>query len=341
MSSDKPKPDRQRLSAPTSADYVFERFLTTPQNAKRMLEQQGVAIVDLGFSETELEAIRTGFWDFVENATADFEVPIKRDQEDTWRSFYDLWPTHGMLIQQWGIGHAQFIWNVRQNPKVASVFATIWNVPVDELLVSFDGASFGFPHEVTNRGMFRNNLWFHVDQRYSDSSFQCVQGWVTADEVRPLDATLAVVPGSHLFHEAFAKVHKKQDHKKDWYKLTGTELKWYMQYGKRVCIKCPPGHLVLWDSRTLHAGQEAVKGRPQRNFRRVVYTCYTPRSKATAHNLKRKRQALENLRTTSHWPHAPKLFPKKPRTYGKEIKPIREVSKAPILSDLGKRLAGK
>ena len=31
-----------------------------------------------------------------------------------------------MLIQQHSIGHSQFIWDVRQNEKIADVFAKIW-----------------------------------------------------------------------------------------------------------------------------------------------------------------------------------------------------------------------
>jgi hypothetical protein len=29
---------------------------------------------------------------------------------------------------------------------------------------------------------------------------------------------------------------------------------------------------------------------------------------------------------TSHWPHKPKLFPKIPQTYGKEIKKIADIT---------------
>jgi len=60
---------------------------------------------------------------------------------------------------------------------------------------------------------------------------------------------------------------------------------------------------------------------------------------ATEANLKKKRKAFEEERTTNHWPHLPKLFGKKPRTYGKEILHIQSVSK-PTVNELGKRLAG-
>ena len=52
-----------------------------------------------------------------------------------------------------------------------------------------------------------------------------------------------------------------------------------------------------------------------------------------------KINAFEKLRTTSHWPHKPKLFPLKPRTYGQEIAPISNI-KPPKINDLGKKLIG-
>jgi hypothetical protein len=47
-----------------------------------------------------------------------------------------------MLLQQWGVGHAQALWDLRQNPKIIDIFSKLWGVPAKELLVSFDGASF-------------------------------------------------------------------------------------------------------------------------------------------------------------------------------------------------------
>ena len=41
-----------------------------------------------------------------------------------------------MLLQNWKIGHSQFVWDIRQNKKVAKVFSKIWNVPSKDLLVS-------------------------------------------------------------------------------------------------------------------------------------------------------------------------------------------------------------
>ena len=63
---------------------------------------------------------------------------------------------HSMLFQHWNIGHAQVVWDLRQKRKIAQIFSTLWNVPIEELLVSFDGLSFHPPPEETKRGKFQN-----------------------------------------------------------------------------------------------------------------------------------------------------------------------------------------
>ena len=99
---------------------------------------------------------------------------IDRHDNSTWKHYYDLLPNHSMLLQHWKIGHWQSIWDIRQNPKVCDVFSKIWDVPKEELLVSFDGASFHIPPEITNRGHFRGKTWFHTDQRYSFNDLDCL-----------------------------------------------------------------------------------------------------------------------------------------------------------------------
>jgi ectoine hydroxylase-related dioxygenase (phytanoyl-CoA dioxygenase family) len=49
--------------------------------------------------------------------------------------------------------------------------------------------------------------------------------------------------------------------KNDWYKLNKEEEKFFLEKGCKIKkIMCPKGSLVLWDSRTIHCGVEALKG---------------------------------------------------------------------------------
>jgi hypothetical protein len=250
-----------------------------------------------------------------------------------------------MLIQHWGVGHSQFNWDMRQNPNVANVFATLWNVNMNDLLTSFDGASFGMPFEYTDRGKFRGNYWYHVDQRLNESSFKCVQSWITPLDVNVGDATLTVIEGSHRYHQEFAQRFSKtiddNDKKSDWFKFTNAQLKFYLKEKElpRKYIFCPAGSMVLWDSRTVHAGSEAQLWRTDPNFRMVSYVSMLPRKLATQTDIEKKKKAFNEKRSTTHWATPVKLFPKNPRTYGKELPNVVEVQD-PILSDLGKRLAG-
>jgi hypothetical protein len=51
-----------------------------------------------------------------------------------------------------------------------------------------------------------------------------------------------------------------------------------------------------------------------------------PRNFASAKNLEKRKKAFNDLRMTSHWPNKPKLFTKFPRTYGKPLKSIKNIT---------------
>jgi len=308
------------------------------------LRTKGVAVIPSLLNEQECQEIISGLWSDIETATSLFAIPVNRNYSNTWRSFYDLLPAHGMLLQHHQFGQSQTVWNVRQNPKIVQVFAQIWNVPESELLVSFDGISFHIPPEITNRGWYRDNGgWLHCDQSFQRNNFECIQSWVCGYDTNPGDATLTYLEGSHLYHGQFANErfgNLQAIPKSDWYKLNQEEINWYTQHG---CIQkdvvCPKGSLVLWDSRTIHSGKESVRGRPQINLRAVVYLCYTPRSLITTSNLNKRIEAFQNRRTTNHYPHKPKLFPKLPRSYGAQMQEVAPLA-PPILTPLGYRLVG-
>jgi hypothetical protein len=245
-----------------------------------------------------------------------------------------------MLIQHWNIGHAQYVWDVRQNIKIVYVFSKIWNCANDELLVSFDGVAYHMPPEVTNIGWNRGKSWYHSDQSFLDNSLKCIQGWVTGYDVNEGDATLSILESSNNYHKDF-KNKFEINAKEDWYKLNENELTFYTD--DKDCfetrIKCPKGSLVLWDSRTIHCGCEAMKTRQQANFRNIVYVCYQPRNNCEPKKIEKKIKAFEEMRMTSHWPCKATLFSKMPRTYGA---PIYEINKLPnpILNELGKKMVG-
>ena len=318
---------------------MTEKYITDIDNLKNTLDEYGVAIIPSVLDENECVAMEDGMWNTLETWTNTWDLPITRDNPESWRNIRDLFPKHSMLIQQWGLGHAQFIWNLRQNPKCANIFAKLWNCDVNDLLVSFDGASFHMPSEITKIGWHRQT-WFHTDQSYLRNEFECIQSWVTAFDVNEGDATLAFLEKSHKYHKDFA-THFNMKSKDNWYKLNDDkEVDFYKNMGcEEKYITCPRGSMVFWDSRTIHCGVEPRRTRVKQNFRCVVYLCYIPRMMSNEKELKKKVKAFEEMRMTSHWPNKIKLFPKMPRTYGAEVKEISELP-SPIINKLGRRLAG-
>lgn len=325
-----------------------DKYITNIENAKQTLEKFGVAVIPNVLNDSELQSMQSGMWDLLENITKEFKVPIERKSKDTWKSFYDLFPMHSMLLQHHEVGHSQVVWDVRQNEKVVNVFSKLWDTRPEDLLCSFDGLSIHLPPEITKRGYFRN-LWYHTDQSYLNNKFECVQGFVTAYDVNDGDATLTVLESSHKYHEEFSKTYKfdkEEDKKKiselkqNWYKLTKEEEQFYYEKGcVRTAIKCPKGSLVLWDSRTIHCGKESDKERKEPNTRFIVYVCMMPRKLSNPLNIKKKQKAFQEMRMTTHWPCKIKLFPKNPRTYGRIQQKSTKLPE-PKLTELGKRLAG-
>lgn len=321
-------------------EYEGNKYFTDVENLKNTLDTFGVAIIPNVLNIEECENSCNDMWEYFEFISQNWSKPIDRTKPDSFRSFWNLYPMHSMLLQHWNVGHAQFVWDLRQNDRIINTFSKgIWNCRSDELLVSFDGVSFHLPPEITKRGWYRGNKWFHTDQSYMRPEFECVQSFVTLRDINVGDATLAIMEGSHNHHREFQETHNITD-KKDWYKINDEQEKFYKQRGcqfKR--ITCPKGSMVYWDSRTIHCGVEPLKERQMPNIRSIVYLCYMPREMCSSTNMKKKQKAFNEMRMTSHWPCKPKLFAKYPRTYGGDIPDI-EMINPPILNEVGMRLAG-
>ncbi len=320
-------------------NYEFEKYVCTKETLKATIDLYGVAVIPSVLNEEECNNMVNGIWDFFEHISNSWEMPINRNNKESWSGFYKLFPLHSMLIQHWNVGHTQASWNVRQNIKIVEIFAHFWGCSVNDLLVSYDGLSFNLPPEVTKRGWNRGNTWYHTDQSYTTNDFKCIQSFVTGLDINENDATLSFLEGSNKYHKDFKDEFNVTD-KADWYKLTKDQEEFYYKRGCHVKnIKCPKGSLVFWDSRTIHCGIEANKARSVPNIRAVIYLCYMPRSQCNEANLKKKQKAFNELRTTSHYPCKIKLFSKDPRTYGNPLPAITQIE-TPNLTELGRRLAG-
>lgn len=330
-----------------------KQYHCTLETLKATLDQYGVAVLPRVLDHAKAAKLADGLWEYLEHISQSWEKPLSRSDPTTWKQIYDLMPSHSMLMQHFGIGHSQAVWDVRQDPAVLEVYAKLWNCEPKELLASFDGASIGMPPETTKRGWQDDTrYWLHTDQSYRRNKVECYQSWVTAHDVNKGDATLVVLEGSHLLHKEFAETFFQgtKPPAKDWYQLkTADEVSFYRERCSEVRIQCPAGSMVLWDSRTIHQGGQPLKGRPEARERAIVYLCYQPRNhlpsgtkakdKTKAKAIEKKRRVFEARRMTSHWPLKSTLFPTKPQHYGKGLPEITPVPD-PVLTSLGKSLAG-
>ena len=321
--------------------YEYEKYVTDIHNLKNKLDQYGVAVIPNVLNNYECNKINEGMWDFFEHISNNWSGELKainRNDVSTWKGIYQLYPLHSQLFKGIHSSHAQVSWDVRQNNKIVDIFANLWNCTNEELLVSFDSFSFCLPPEITKKG-WENKSWFHSDQSYTRNDFECIQSWVTGNDVEEGDSTLAIMEGSHKYHKDFGEKFCIND-KNDWYKLNSIEEKFYVekncQYKK---IKCPKGSLVLWDSRTIHYGCGPMKNRSNPNFRSVIYLCYMPKSLCSVKHLEKKKNLFYKKRTTNHWPCKPITVSEKPNTFGGKFPEILEVPD-PVLSTLGMSLAG-
>jgi len=302
-------------------EYEFEKYLCDAENIKDTILKYGVAICPI-LNDEECDNMINNKWDILENLTSKFETPIDRNNKETYKEIAGLYPNHKMLIQHWKIGHSKLVWEVRQNKKVINTFAKIWNT--EDLIVSFDGASI----YILDKPKRENNTWFHVDQSYTRNNFECIQSWINAYDTNEGDATLVILENSNQYHKDFQE-HFNITDKKDWFKLENKEqYDFYINKGCRnIAIKCPRGYGVFWDSRTLHYGNPVQKiASNEFNYRCVVYVCMVPRNFANKKSLDKRLKIFNELRMTSHWPNKPILFSKYPRTYGKPLKEIKDIT---------------
>ena len=336
--------------------YSSDEYLAkNEEDAKQKLSNYGVAILPDRLSKEECVRMNEGMWSTAEYLTKQLPMPLNRVDKKSYQSLFELQPKAGGLFQSWGWGHAQYVWDVRSNPKVATIFEKLYET--SNLLVSFDGVNCGLgpllPNNTHHKGLYKGKKNLHCDQRFSLSKFQCIQSWVTANPTVAGDGTLRVLEGSHKLHEEFSKTFNLSGKRENWHVLNEEQVQWYKNQGcKDRCIVCPAGAQVCWDSRVIHCAMPALKSADlpseletlPRSFRNVVYICMVPSSLADKKNLKKRKSVFSDdetkrLRMASHWPQHMTLFPMKPRYYGAKEPTVPKIS-IPELNTRGKKLAG-
>ena len=314
----------------TSVFDYYDNFEKDTGPIWEHLREHGWAVISRVLTPEKVDTYFGEMWQWFES----LGTGIDRTNPNTWKG--EAWPfnIHGIL-QHYRCGHSNFVWNIRTEHNVVGSFAKLWNVPQDELLTSFDGFCF-------MKGPANSKPWAHWDQGSSKQGLQALQGLVTLSSVETsADGGLVVWDRSHAIHEDYWNEYNTKS-QGDWYKIPEDNLRQLERdYRiKKVLVKAPAGSLVLWDSRVIHHNQPPKEGNTKQ--RACVYVCMTPRQRATPKDIKKKQDAFNSIRMTTHWPHTVKLFPENPRHYGKPqaLQKFRLIDSPPVLSSLGMRLAG-
>ncbi|KAG5183951.1 hypothetical protein JKP88DRAFT_262899 [Tribonema minus] len=315
----------------------YRSFSVAVEGVKAALERDGVAVVPGVISAESLPSLRNSMWETFETLTRD---RLQRSDPTTFSVLSEYYPIHSMLYQHWGLGHAQYVWDIRGSAGVIDTFSKLWGT--NDLITSFDGVSLHLPFEDTKKGFYRGNDWLHTDQRSSRNDLVSYQGAVNLYDVNAGDATTRVLTGSHVLHREYMQHFNIDTGSSDWHKMpkdaVEEHVNFFLERGcEKACVLANAGDIVLWDSRTMHQGVEAQKGRAQRNTRSVVYVCMVPRSTATPAAQRKRKQIFADKRMTTHLPQQAKLFPKMPRTYG-GAPPSVGALPDPVLTQAARRL---
>jgi hypothetical protein len=246
----------------------------------------------------------------MQDCTAPFEKP------DFLRLIYQIGPP---------VAHEPWMWEARL--AAAPVFASLWGCAKEELISSMDRACF-VPYTRLKINKKTAQGWWHLDQSAISrrGSLECVQGFVTLNDIGAGEVALTVLEGAHKHHAAFFAEHLSEERaensaSENWLKFIPEEKdkEWYLgrEGVRETRVHAPAGSLVLWESRLPHHAMPPLLATARSQIDRyVIYTCMVPRSWAFPRALKKRIKAFEEGRATSHWPQDSKLFGKTPRTYG-------------------------
>lgn len=313
-------------------------FCTTIAEVRERLAWYGVAVFPSVLNEAECEALLRKTAAHFEHITQKWPVPYKLDDEKTHHVLQQLLPSGGGLFQRYGVGQSEAAWSVRQHPGVIAVFQALY--PGEELTTSFDGVNYTHPPSIRRK----TKSGLHTDQSPLCSDQRCVQGSVTALPIGPGNGTLTFLRGSHLHHSRLRVEGLEAKQRGNWWPLTSEQREEFRALGCEQCdVVCPAGSLVLWDSRTVHAGKRPDADAPVPRLRCVIFVCMMPRPKdpaALARLARRKQAAVAGLRTTCHWPASGMLlFAEKARTYDSSVT-VPEITPIPppAIGPVGRRL---
>lgn len=189
------------------------------------------------------------------------------------------------MINNFGSGHFEPIWRVRENRLLVNVYKRLYGYENDcdnktfQFLCSFQGLTYSPPIEFAMNPRREQLRRFRIDQGvFLPGRHVSVQGFQTLTKATINDDAMVVLAGSHLYHAEFIRLFRTQRRSCRRIMLQSREVKWFLdQPGVvEVVIVHSAGDLVLWDARTVYFYQTAIKGRRTPRPRIGVNVCMKP-----------------------------------------------------------------
>lgn len=243
---------------------------------KKYLEEHGYVVIKNVLSSEEREYGLSLFKQDLATVSSRFDF----DDTTTWS--IDTCPLmfgKGMAVFN-GFGQSDFMWHLRTNTKIQSIFKTIYST--DELVSSLDG----FSMFITKAQ--KSKPWLHIDQNPANSIYS-IQGAYNYFPVKDhSDAGFVLVPKSHKTYKPTVPGNK------DWFVCPEQPI-----FESRKLI-IPENCLVLWNSKTIHANEGMSKNSVELN-RLTCYVTYQPKHLRKESIYKKRVMAYINGCATSHF----------------------------------------
>ena len=347
------------LNPPT---YDREKFLVhSVDDAFKSLRRYGVAVMPNVWPKEKIQPTVDGILDVLRKTFPGFDP----DDKSTYQHLRNHGLVHGMLAQTHGLGWSQPVVDLRQDPAIVDLWVQLWKLRMAEtgrdaasssleakdMLSSTDGIAAYFNH-TSLRGGFHKDDWLHWDRAPSDSKAWSIQSFVNLLPSGEGGAAFQCLPKSHRDQEEFAIRFPETASKRFHLLENQQQVDFFVKENKRehCCIRAEPGDAVFWDSRLIHAARPPTRGKTSlaedKFYRRlVVYVSMQPARFAGPLDLKRKRSAYEQLRSTTHnAAHGVELFNKYQRIRCPRDEELKKssmpISTPPVLSELGRSLFG-
>ena len=85
-----------------------DKYTCTIDNVNTYLDKYGVAVISNILNINECNNYIEQAWNNFNTLTSKMNKPICKNEPDTWKTLYELYPLHSMLLQHWGVGQWDF-----------------------------------------------------------------------------------------------------------------------------------------------------------------------------------------------------------------------------------------